>query len=133
NQGRGGDDLICGNGGNDTIYGGHGDDRMSGGLGEDSFLSLDGAKLEGGGSDVERGGPGRDWFYADPGGAADRYDGGHGFDSISFAAATGPVRVDLTMRTATGQGADTVISVGYAKGSAFGDTLIGNARANWLV
>ena len=69
-------------------------------------------------------------------------DGGAGADAItnsstvpttaSYAGAPGGVTVDLGSGSATGDGADTLTGVTNVIGSAFDDTLIGNASANRL-
>jgi Ca2+-binding RTX toxin-like protein len=68
----------------------------------------------------------------------DTLDGGAGVDMASFFVHCnpfvcdhyGPVSVDLGAGTASGQGADTLIGIEKLRGSAFEDTLIGDAGPN---
>ena len=63
-----------------------------------------------------------------------RIDGAGGVDTASYANATGPVVVDLTLTgaQATGFGSDTLVNIENLVGSAFNDRLTGNAQANRL-
>ncbi len=83
---------------------------------------------DGGGVDQVYAGKGDDLILA--GAGADLYDGGLGIDTLSFAAATGPVSVNLLQNT-TGEG-DTLVSIENAEGGAGADSLTGNADANVL-
>ncbi|PJK30667.1 LamG-like jellyroll fold domain-containing protein, partial [Minwuia thermotolerans] len=82
--------------------------------------------------DALTGGDGNDSFRAR--GGADTIDGGAGFDEVDYnnAGATTGVNVDLNTGTASdGTGSIDVISnVERARGSAFGDTLTGDANDN---
>ena len=130
-DGGGGHDTVCGLAGADVIAGGDGDDRLFGGL--DGAYSPD------------------DGYYGDtvaPGPGDDHVDLGHdpqsqdlhsvdrGFwDRVSFAGAAGPVSVDLTAGTATGEGTDTIAPVVHAAGavgSDHADLLVGTVGPDWV-
>ena len=127
-EGLGGNDTICGLGGADTIRGGEGDDRLFGGLDSYDYEDYDGDSVE-------------------PGPGDDHVDLGHDpvteelsfgtytWDQVSFADADGPVTVDLTAGTATGEGTDTIAPttlVGGVEGSAFDDQLTGSEQIDWI-
>ncbi len=127
-DGAEGNDTICGLGGGDRILGGEGDDRLFGGL--DSY---DGEDYSG---DHIEPGPGRDHVDLghDPTAEGLRWADLE-WDQVSFAHATGPVRVDLTAGTATGEGIDTIapiVAVGGVEGSAFDDHLTGSDEVDWI-
>lgn len=102
---------------------------------DDRFVSGLGASLDGGPGDdmlsggTVRGGPGDDvlaGFEVEGGPGSDRLDA----PTVSYADATGPVRIDLATRQAAGdQLSDAVINV---IGGRFDDELIGDARNNRL-
>jgi Ca2+-binding RTX toxin-like protein len=99
----------------DLIIGTDGNNRLEGEDGDDAVQSL-------GGDDLLVGGPGND-----------RLEGGDGSrDEARFRTALGGVDVELTVGIASGQGADTLVGVEAATGSAFGDRLEGDAAANAL-
>ncbi|EJL22414.1 putative calcium-binding protein, partial [Caulobacter sp. AP07] len=104
-----GDDVLIGGVGNDRLYGEYGDDQVSGGDGDDT---LD-----------------------DFGDGADIYDGGAGYDTISYTYSDRGVTIDLTVTTPQA-GAygdlDIVLNVEGVTGSAYADTLSGNDQANDL-
>ena len=91
-----GDDKLNGGSGNDTLLGGAGNDWLDGGTGNDLLLGGAGDDLLQGrrGDDVLDGGAGSDSVYGNSGndllvynvaqnaGAADRYDGGSGCDTL---------------------------------------------------
>lgn len=124
-DGAGGDDTICGLGSDDHLVGGEGNDRLFGGLDEyypdDDYWG-----------DVVEPGPGDD--YVDLG-----FQGGWKdidfvdsvyADQVSYANAPGPVTVDLTTLTATGEGTDTFAPTPAGNftgivGSPYDDTLTG--------
>lgn len=121
-SGSSGADLLTGTAGADTLSGGGATDVISGGGGDDT--------LQGGaGDDVLEGGAG-----------ADGLDGGSGVDVVRYVSSGGAVQIDLAARTAQGGSAagDIIAADGaYASlegvtGSRFGDTLLGDARANRL-
>ena len=63
--------------------------------------------------------------------AANRFDGGGGTDTVSYAAASLGVTVDLTGGTAReGNITDTLVSIENAIGSGLNDTFISNGFAN---
>jgi Ca2+-binding RTX toxin-like protein len=130
-DGAGGNDTVCGFGGADDIAGGAGDDRLFGGL--DEKYSPDDDYF----GDTVTPGPGDD--YVDLGHdpqSQDLYDVDTGYwDQVSYAAATGPVVVDLGAGTATGEGADTIAAITYGggvEGSAFDDRLTGHDGPDWI-
>jgi Ca2+-binding RTX toxin-like protein len=145
-----GNDLICGGGGNDLIHGGRGNDELYGGAGSDQVIGdLGDDKASGGAGDYDEvagslgidtlnGGPGDfDLVHGDYG--YDRMDGGPGKDDIaSFATdvAGGKgagVWVDLAKHKARGDGHDRLFRFEDVEGSAFRDTLIGDAGDNRIV
>ena len=97
--GSSGDDILYGNDGNDDIQGGAGNDILHGDGGDDS--------LAGGSGD-------------------DRIDGGGGRDEVTYKRAVAGgingsvvgVAVDLVANRATGEGADTLVSIEDAYGSS---------------
>jgi Ca2+-binding RTX toxin-like protein len=105
--GTNGDDSIYGDDGANVVNALDGDDTMLGNGGPDFFLAA-------GGNDTVNGGP-----------APDIID-------FFFSGAPGPVTVDLTAGTATGQGNDVLISIEGAGGSEFDDSLTGENSANGL-
>jgi Ca2+-binding RTX toxin-like protein len=104
--GTAGNDVIVALGGNDTVNGGDGSDKICGGDGDDNLTG-------GGGNDAIDGGPGSDWALYDTAPAA--------------------VTVNLALGTATGgHGTDALTGIENVRGSAYGDTLVGDAAANSL-
>jgi hypothetical protein len=65
-----------------------------------------------------------------PGPGDDTVRGGGGPDFVLFDLAPGPVTVDLALGTASGEGTDILAEIEGAQGSAFDDTLTGNAGSN---
>lgn len=119
--GYGGDDLICGGDGADVIDGGAGNDRIEGGPG---WLTTDASGAKVVRNDTLIGGPGDDFFSPGFDGRAKPADVG---DRISFATATGPVRIDSATQQATGDGNDSWIGMRAAiLGSPYDDTFIGS-------
>ena len=157
---RNGVDVGNGGGGADILVGTRGIDQFSGGPGNDvirgrgaDFHDCDCSTrfvdllLGGKDDDSIVGGPtsgenvAGEVFIGGPG--DDRLDGGSDgievsinayflSDAVSYASAPGPVNVDLGSGTAQGQGHDVLIGISSAFGSAFGDTLLGDGRINWL-
>ncbi|QNT70517.1 calcium-binding protein [Defluviicoccus vanus] len=109
---------LFGDGGNDSLTGqGSGGETFDGGTGNDTILGLEGA-------DVLIGGVGNDSL-----------DGGDGFDFADYQASGGAVSVSLALTTAQntqGAGIDTLIRIEGVNGSAYNDTLSGDAGANVL-
>lgn len=101
------DDVILAYRGDDVLFGGDGNDRLDGGIGDD--------RLEGG--------PGYD-----------SYDGGPGADTIGFRLESGPVQVDLEMRSVIQSDSvfEFVEEVENVAGSDFGDRLKGDDHDNRL-
>ena len=105
--GDGDDDTISGGAGNDAIFGNAGDDELrgdddddviSGGAGDDEIEGGDGDDIAfgGAGSDDIDMGDGDDFIgTSDDDGSDDNYDGGAGNDTVSFAADTEGVTVNL--------------------------------------
>jgi len=111
---------------NDTLTGAADANVLTGGLGLDTLNGLAGNDLllGGDGNDVLQGGDGDDAI-----------DGGAGTDIASFAAAGSAVTVSLLLAGAQntlGAGTDTLTGIEGLTGSAFNDTLIGDAGANTL-
>lgn len=120
-RGTDGDDVLRGTPSIDVIAALGGDDVVIG-RGDDDVL------CGGNGRDVVRGGAGRDSMSG--GGGPDRIDGGAGDDYVSFFHSRDPVRVDLSARSARGEGIDVVVSVIGVMGSVWDDVLLGDGRAN---
>jgi Ca2+-binding RTX toxin-like protein len=121
----GGSDVIDGAGGNDRLFGAGGSDTLLGGAGNDTLRGESGSdSLDGGiGDDVLTGGTG-----------ADALVGGQGADMASYETADAAVRVQIGVVAGnTGDAlGDTFSSIENLRGSAFGDTLMGNKKANVL-
>ena len=127
-DGAGGNDTICGLGGGDRILGGAGDDRLFGGLDFYDYEDYDGDHIEPG--------PGDDHVDLGHDPVTEELSwGSYEWDQVSYANASGPVTVDLTAGTATGEGNDTIapiVLVGGVEGSAFDDHLTGSEQIDWI-
>ena len=130
-DGAGGNDTICGLVGADRVAGGPGNDRLFGGLDEKYFPDDDYF------GDLVAPGLGDD--YVDLGHdpqSEDLFDLDTGYwDQVSYAAAAGPVVVDLAAGTATGEGTDTIAPLTYGggvEGSAYDDRLTGHDGPDWI-
>ena len=124
--GGGGGDFMAGHNGRDVMYGGEGNDFV---IGDDGNDTLSGEN----GNDMLYGGAGNDLLIGGLGN--DTLNGGGGFDEATYAAATAPVNVDLSLSggLATGaHGIDKLRGIEKVTGSAFADTLTGDANANVL-
>jgi Ca2+-binding RTX toxin-like protein len=121
-----GDDQLFGGAGNDTLYGDGRtlvDDHDTGGSGpivtyaDVSLLPFAGAP----GNDLLEGGAGDDMI-----------DGGGGSDTASYASSTAGVFAVLLSGFADDGmgGTDTLLNIENLNGSAFNDSLIGDANAN---
>ena len=112
--GTDGNDLIAGNG---ILIGAAGDDTLIGGAGNDHLIA-------GSGNNVLEGGKG-----------ADTLDGSDGWGVADYRNAQGAVTIHLDNSGNSGDQAagDVYININGAFGSSFGDTLIGNGNANWMV
>lgn len=63
----------------------------------------------------------------------DTIDGGRGLqDCVLYFVANGPVTVDLTTGSATGEGTDTLTGIEWVDGSDFNDTITGDANPNTI-
>jgi Ca2+-binding RTX toxin-like protein len=123
--GRNGNDLLDGRGGDDKLYGEAGDDTILGGAGNDL--------LDGGiGNDNLQGGAGNDSLVG--GAGADKLIGGEGIDTVSYAASSAGVIVNL--ETGTGKGGDaegdTLSGIENLIGSKFDDVLTGDGNINMI-
>lgn len=141
-RGGSGVDRITGGAGNDDIVGGDGDDNgvwhtgvadggLFGGVGHDTIVS-------GAGADLAYGEEGDDIFVIDEDGGNvwDRFDGGEGRDTITYANFSVGASIDLSVRplaeepqTAYQYG-DLFTNIEDISGSAFADSLAGNEVAN---
>jgi Ca2+-binding RTX toxin-like protein len=122
-EGGAGDDVLSGGYGDDDLDGGTGDDLLGGGSGNDHLLGgADEDVLSGGRHD-------------------DLLDGGPGVSDTASYLYARPVRVNLQRGTGEslgspddprGSGEDEITQVEDVQGSAFADTLIGDAGPNAL-
>lgn len=117
-------DWIIGDDGNDWIYGAGGNDLLQGGGGNDLLLGNDG-------DDTFVPGLGVDFVY---GGFL---NGDSGNDTVSYTLYSGAVKVDLTqgygyLQSEGDADKDTLRGIENARGSAYDDTLYGDANANKL-
>jgi Ca2+-binding RTX toxin-like protein len=102
-----GNDVINAHGGDDLVCAGDGNDRID--AGDGFFDGIDG-------------GAGDDWI-----------DGGDAALTIAiYKDSPGPVVVDLSARTASGDGTDTLANVNSVVGSDFDDVLTGDGRMNLI-
>jgi Ca2+-binding RTX toxin-like protein len=145
-SGGSGIDFLLGRGGNDALNGGDGFDLASfftapgpvtadlttgtaTGEGNDTLVGisdLEGSKFD----DALTGDSGENFFYPGPGN--DVIVGGDALtDRVIFTS--GPVNVDLSTGTATGEGTDTLANFEQAEGSNQADTITGDAGANVLI
>ena len=112
----GANDLRLGGGGADSLLGSSGVDTLNGAAGADTLAA-------GGGADLLIGGAG-----------PDKLDGGAGSDTASYANSASGVNVNLATGAGSGGDAqgDTLTGVENLAGTAFNDTLIGDAQDNIL-
>lgn len=123
NDGDGGQDTLVSI---EYISGSQFDDVIVGDAGDNQLLGN-------GGNDTIRGGAGNDRLNGGDG--DDLLDGGPGNDTAIYSGAAAAVSVDLAMagpQDTGGGGRDTLISIENLTGSAFNDTLFGDAAANVL-
>jgi Ca2+-binding RTX toxin-like protein len=102
----------------ENIFAGDGNDTLAGSSAANSLY----------------GGRGDDTLIADAG--DDRLDGGDGVDIVSYAAASGPIAVDLSTGASSGLeafGNDVLVGIEGIGGGSAGDTLNGDSGANLLV
>jgi Ca2+-binding RTX toxin-like protein len=109
-------DSIIGSNGQDRLDGFYGADTLRGGDGDDTLVTT---------SYYSNG------FVHE---LNDLFDGGAGFDTMSFENTSNPISIDLTAGVATsaGSGTDTLISIEGAAGSFGADTITGDGGANRL-
>ncbi len=150
-EGGDGNDVLRGGSGVDRIIGGAGDDYIEGGDGDDYGIwyteVADGGLFGGLGNDTIVGGAGADLAYGqegddlfvideDGGDVWDRFDGGEGRDTITYANFTAGVSIDLSVKPFSAepqtayQYGDLFTSIEDVIGSAFADTLTGDEVAN---
>lgn len=150
-----GNDTIRGSAGVDLLLGGDGDDALEGG--EDKDVAVFASSTAGVDVDLDRGtavGEGSDTLESMAaifgsrhddtltGDASDnflfgvdgndRLTGGGGVDFAIYWFAPGPVTVDLSAGTATGDGDDSLSGISGVAGSPFDDNLLGDAADNFL-
>ena len=118
-------DTLTGDLGANSIYGGNGSDTIHGGGGDDFLYGQ-------GGGDSLFGDDGDDTLFASY--SSEGLDGGAGSDTVSYAASTSYVRIDLALGTATHGYAysDTLVNIENLIGSDYNDTLTGNNLSNTL-
>lgn len=132
-DGGAGNDTICGLGNGDTLVGGPGDDRLFGGL-DDYYVPDDGYF-----GDTLVPGPGDDHVDLgdDPASAnVDDVDRPARYDRVFYEDAPGPVTVNLSAGTATGEGTDTIVVPAFSGGivgSAHDDVLTGTEGPDRIV
>ncbi len=114
--GGSGNDSLTGTGSSDSLYGVGGDDTLVGGAGNDRLYGGDGNDLLAGGT------------------GSDSLDGGAGIDTVDYSNSASAVNVTLSSTSNSGGEAagDTITGVENLVGSAFNDTLHGDAAANWI-
>ncbi|HNG79167.1 MAG TPA: M10 family metallopeptidase C-terminal domain-containing protein, partial [Burkholderiaceae bacterium] len=129
-----GNDSLNGGTGNDLLNGGAGADTLEGGAGNDLLQGEAGDNwLSGGtGDDSLAGGADRDWLQG--GAGADTIDGGGGHGHALYSSSSSAVTVNLATGQCSGGDAagDVLLNITAVDGSAFNDSLTGNAGANWL-
>ena len=152
-EGGDGHDVLRGGDGVDRIIGGAGDDHIEGGAGDDygiwHSVVADGGLFGGLGNDTIVGGAGLDLVYGeegddvfvideDGGDIWDRFDGGSGRDTITYANFSNGVSIDLNVKpfpeepATTYQYGDLFSTIEDMIGSNFGDSLAGDDIANRL-
>ncbi|NES22364.1 MAG: calcium-binding protein [Symploca sp. SIO3E6] len=166
-DGGNGSDTLFGGEGNDNLNGGAGLDYFNGGAGRDTVdfsnenfaitadLSQSRATyIDDAGEEVVetlinienlRGTAFDDILIGDDGnnvlfgnGGTDYFDGGEGFDSVSFTLEKFAITADLSQNRATyiddagEEVVETLLNIESLIGSAFNDTLIGDDGNNWL-
>lgn len=117
---------VTGSAYGDTLYGNSGANIISGLDGNDK---IDGRA----GNDVISGGAGNDTIEG--GAGQDRLDGGSGIDTVEYRTSDVAVVIDLATGSATGGHAagDTISNFENVTGSAYNDTLYGDAGANVIL
>ncbi|MBO9546663.1 hypothetical protein [Caulobacter sp.] len=126
-QGTQNAETLTGGADSDTIYGFGGNDTLKGLAGDDVLAGHDG-------NDTLQGGAGDDYLLG--GAGNDTIDGGDGNDWAAYEDATAGVKVDLNItgtQNTVGGGTDKLTSIENVYGSAYNDTLTGDAKDNMLV
>ncbi|MGH2724512.1 MAG: calcium-binding protein [Actinomycetota bacterium] len=126
-SGWGGDSLVAvenvtGSAHNDRLTGDAGPNRLAGLGGDDVLMGL-------GGPDRLLGGKAKDFIVPGPGKDVVR-GGPGGNDLVTLRSADGPVKIDLSKGTTSGQGKDDLRGIERAVGSHFDDVITGSAAAN---
>ena len=146
-RGQDGGDDLWGQAGNDALNGGSGFDWASfadapvgvqadlsmgyaTGDGTDTLIRIDGL-VGSHHDDLLVGDAGQNKFEGLEG--DDAIDGGGGpVDAVTFSFANGPVVVDLTADTASGEGNDSLTGIESVHGGSFNDTITGDANTNFI-
>jgi Ca2+-binding RTX toxin-like protein len=113
---------VIGSAHSDTINGDSGANTLNAGPGADRVYGLDR-------NDIIYGGDGPDTIGGSTG--DDRIIGGAGNDTVDYNRAA-RVTIDLSKGTASGQGADSILTVENVIGSPGNDALTGNRSSNTL-
>lgn len=158
-EGEDGTDTLIGGVGNDTLNGGNGTDTVSysgsasavnvnissnvvsGGDAQgdtiSNFENISGSSYNdtltgSSAANALYGMDGNDWLYGGLG--ADTLDGGNGTDGVGYGGSTVAVTVNLATNVNTGGDAagDTLTSIETIIGSAYNDSITGDANANTL-
>ncbi|MCI2395746.1 hypothetical protein [Aliiroseovarius sediminis] len=117
---------IFGSDFNDILIGSRGANSLYGGAGNDRFKGM-------GGNDKLYGGDGDDIFIV-AGQGAEKYDGGHGSDTVVMTGVTSRAVISLIHGKGYGSMAgDTFVDVENLVGSDFDDKFIGNSANNRLL
>lgn len=156
-QGLGGNDWLTPGAGSDTVDGGIGVDMVSfADLAQTVVVNLGTGTAQSGGQskiliavesatgsaysdtffgntaeNVLRGLAGNDLFYSSTGGR-ERYDGGTGIDTVSYASATAGISASVQVGTAGDAAGDVCVAIENLTGSQFRDTMTGDAAGNVL-
>ncbi len=131
-----GNDVVSGNAGNDLLDAGDGNDTVGGSLGDDTVWGGNGDDSINGGqnNDYLDGGAGDDLFVAMAG--DDTLVGDSGVDTANYGTATEAIVVNLNTTVAqtisASSGTDLLSGIENLIGSAFNDSLNGDANANRL-
>lgn len=117
---------LWGNGGADYLFGRAGDDVLVGSDDADTLVGEEGL-------DILYGNEGVDYLYGGAGG--DFLNGGNGFDYALYAFSSGSIVADLQFAQSQNVGesvGDVYAGIEGITGSDFGDSIRGDAGANWL-
>ena len=111
-MGDGGADSLSGAAANDELFGGSSSDTLSGGTGADTLS----------------GGSGDDLIL--PGAGADQIWGGSGVDTVDFSGEPGGIELTLNAQRFVDGAQETMQGVENIIGTAFSDSITGDAGAN---